>query len=91
MIEVDKPIEEAEIGHLLQQFSGDFTNITLHEISEEKLHILTHQRLHVRFVTATGKPTQSCEYLRVPIEDLSNYAFPQLLSKGMRHLFTITS
>ena len=91
MIEVDKPIEEAEIGHLLQQFSSDFTNITLHEISDERLHILTHQRLHARFVTATGKPTQTCEYLRVPIEELSNYAFPQLLSKGMRHLFTITS
>lgn len=79
MIEVEKAIEEAEIGHLIQQFSDDFTNITLHEILDKRLHILTHQRLHAWFVTATGNPTQSCQYQRIPVGDLSNYAFPQLL------------
>jgi len=58
-------------------------------ISEEHVHILSHQKLHIRFVVAEVKGNVSLNgYKRVMISALDKYAFPIVIKKNLAELFT---
>jgi A/G-specific adenine glycosylase len=63
--------------------------LSVQEISEEHIHILSHQKLHIRFVIAelSGKASLPEEYLRVKISELEQFAFPVILKKNISLLF----
>lgn len=62
-------------------------NVT--DISDEHVHILSHQKLHIRFVTSELKGKASLSgYKRVAISDIEDYAFPVVIKKNLSLLFT---
>ncbi|HTF03688.1 MAG TPA: A/G-specific adenine glycosylase [Bacteroidia bacterium] len=59
-------------------------------ISEEHIHLLSHRKLHVRFIFAEvkGKVVLPEEYRKVAISELEKFAFPILLAKNLKELFS---
>lgn len=58
-------------------------------VSEEHIHILSHQKLHIRFVLAEVKENVALpkEYKRVKISSLDKFAFPIILKKNILTIF----
>jgi len=58
-------------------------------VSEEHIHLLSHQRLHIRFVVAEkkGKVALPKEFRKVAINTLDEFAFPIILKKNLSQLF----
>jgi A/G-specific adenine glycosylase len=57
--------------------------------SKEHIHILSHQKLHIRFVRAEVKGVAKIAgYKKVKVEDLKKYAFPIILKKNLIALFS---
>lgn len=63
--------------------------IKITDVSDEHIHILSHQKLHIRFVMAEvkGKAVLPQEYRRVKIAELDTFAFPVILKKNIPVLF----
>lgn len=58
------------------------------DVSKEHIHILSHQKLHIRFVMAEVKGKQNLNgYKRVAIYSLDKFAFPIVLKKNIPALF----
>ena len=77
--------EKTEIGSLLDQkeFQDIFSTLQpiIEHISNWKIHILSHQRIHYRFIRIrlTGIIPESNEFVSVNKEDIFNFAVPKLL------------
>ncbi len=77
--------EKTEIGLLLVQkeFQDVFNTVQpiIEHTSNWKIHILSHQRIHYRFIRIrlTGIIPESNEFVSVNKEDIFNFAVPKLL------------
>jgi A/G-specific adenine glycosylase len=77
--------EKLEIETVLSQ--KEFQNLinsdqpTIENISNWKIHILSHQRIHYRFVRIRVKEplSKAFDYIKVGKEDIFNFAVPKLL------------
>ena len=78
-------IEETSIDKLLEQ--KDFQNIVqpdlavIENVSNWKIHILSHQRIHFRFIRIrlTNEINMPDDFIPVNKEDIFNFAVPKLL------------
>jgi A/G-specific adenine glycosylase len=63
--------------------------LKIRAVSEEHIHILSHQKLHIRFAMAeiSGSVKPGNGFQRVKINELKNYAFPVILKKNLAVLF----
>jgi A/G-specific adenine glycosylase len=59
------------------------------KLSEEHIHLLSHQKLHIRFVQAApkGKVITLKGFKKVEISQLDAFAFPIILKKNLSELF----
>ncbi len=91
--------EKTEIGSILRKtefqenFMPSFSEIE--NVSNWKIHILSHQRIHYRFIRIrlTRIIPQPAEFIRVYKEDIFNFALPKLLdaylSENLESVFSI--
>lgn len=64
-------------------------SLKINSVSNEHIHILSHQRLHIRFVVAevNGKVKLPKEFMKVKIDALDDHAFPIVIKKNLGTLF----
>lgn len=78
-------MEKSEINLLIEnlEFQKLFMNRSpvIGNVSNWKIHILSHQRIHYRFIEIciTGEINLSCNLIKVNKEDIFNFAVPKLL------------
>ncbi|MDB5123117.1 MAG: A/G-specific adenine glycosylase [Mucilaginibacter sp.] len=73
---------------IVTQFFG--TNINILEFSQVKIHLLTHQRLHVRLIRLQNKPVKLSEqWFYIPVEDLKRLAIPKILFIFLKNIFNL--
>lgn len=66
------------------------TNINVLEHSQVKIHLLTHQRLHVRLIRLQNKPVKLSEqWFFTPVENLKNLAIPKILFILLKNIFNL--
>ena len=80
LIEAPHVLEEGEVK---KEVNKRFPKSLVQKISPERKHILSHQRLHARFVEVElkNKADASESYLWVQKEDFKKYAFPRLIER----------
>lgn len=86
--------EKTEIENLLKEpLFSEITdaagNLQIENISDWKIHILSHQRIHYRFIQIrlTAENVGTANLVRVNKEDIFNFAVPRLLESYMnQHL-----
>jgi A/G-specific adenine glycosylase len=89
--EIGKLLIQNEFQHL---FKEDQTIIE--HTSDWKIHILSHQRIHYRFIRirVTGNIHEPSDFIRVNKEDIFNFAVPKLLenyiSENLENVFSIS-
>jgi A/G-specific adenine glycosylase len=66
-------LHEMEFSGILQLNQNKF-----HEVSEAYLHVLTHQKLHVRFYRFRSTDA-NLPYLLIPLTEIHNYPVPRLI------------
>lgn len=71
--------QRMEENHLIESL-GLKEDETLLSVSEEYKHVLSHQRIHARFVLIRS-PHQDPRYLHVKTSDLRTFAFPRLINR----------
>lgn len=70
----------------------DGMKLDVKNISSEHIHILSHQKLHIRFVVAAVNGAVKLNgHKRVSISSIEDYAFPVVIKKNLPHLFTATT
>ncbi|MDB5131864.1 MAG: A/G-specific adenine glycosylase [Mucilaginibacter sp.] len=73
---------------IVTQFFG--TNINILEFSQVKIHLLTHQRLHVRLIRLQNKPVKLSEqWFYTPVEDLKRLAIPKIVFILLKNIFNL--
>jgi A/G-specific adenine glycosylase len=84
-IEIEKLISEPEFHRIIH--ADDHT--VIENISEWKSHLLSHQRIHYRFVRIQLNDVIQAadDLIRVNKEDIFNFAVPKLLEKCMDEYF----
>jgi A/G-specific adenine glycosylase len=66
------------------------TNINILEFSQVKIHLLTHQRLHVRLIRLQNKPVKLSEqWFYTSVEDLKRLAIPKILFIFLKNIFNL--
>jgi A/G-specific adenine glycosylase len=88
LIETEKKISSEKLIQL-KAFKSVFNEEKMEiEFSEEYKHILSHQRLHVQFVSVNTKkkPVVSSEWMAVSKQKLKDYAVPVLIEKYWKTL-----
>ncbi|HWZ16203.1 MAG TPA: A/G-specific adenine glycosylase [Mucilaginibacter sp.] len=66
------------------------TNINVLEHSQVKIHLLTHQRLHVRLIRLQNKPVKLSEqWFFTPVENLKKLAIPKILFIFLKNIFNL--
>lgn len=92
LIESDNSLHTQELLKLphFSSLAGSGGIIVKH--SDPYIHLLSHQRLHARFIVVRVKKVWSPKLLAVSSEQLHNYAFPRLIEKfindcGLTDLF----
>lgn len=78
LIETEKHCEEAELNQLLNNRLEGYEFETV-KCSKAYIHILTHQKIHVRFLTVDIKGQYKQDYRKVETENLKRYAFPKVI------------
>jgi A/G-specific adenine glycosylase len=84
MLPVGELLSSAEV---LEYFGSD---IKINEISDTKKHILTHQRLYVRFIKVQGSPLKfkpGWQYSSV--ENLGKLALPKVIFIFLKNIFNL--
>ena len=77
MVESDKKLGEEEILKLLDVSSSDVVK----SISEEYKHILSHQKIHAKFVHVESEQIKNSNFIKVELNKLSSFAFPRLVTR----------
>ena len=58
----------------------DHSQITIESVSAEIIHILSHQKLHVRFIEiTTTKPHMDSNWIKIRPEEVSEYPVPKVI------------
>ncbi len=93
LMELASTFDENEDLFLITTFfSKEFADITIESISTEMKHILTHQTLHVWFITGSAKLTHNDgKYIRVRQNEIENYAVSKLTNRYLESRKQITS
>jgi A/G-specific adenine glycosylase len=61
------------------------------KLIHEEIHLLSHQKLHVRFYEMELQQSPISNQHMVPISSLSQYAFPQIIQKFIENHMTLLS
>jgi len=78
----DQRLAEDDIREFLDQ-----DHPRIQDVSDEYIHLLTHQRLHARFYRVFITKMMRLPYLKVPLNDMRNYPVPKLIERYMaQHL-----
>ncbi len=71
--------ENKDLSSIMTFFRKEFSQITIESISAEMKHILTHQTLHVWFITGSAKlACNDGKYIQVNHDEIENYAVSKL-------------
>lgn len=90
LLETSEALEEKQVvkNTIWKNTVGTFP-MKITGVSEEHVHLLSHQRLHIRFVVAEvkGKVVLPKGFRKVAIDKVDEFAFPVILKKNLTKLF----
>jgi len=82
------PVSDLLASAEVQQYFG--SDIKIEEISDVKKHILTHQRLFVRFIKVLTKPVKlKPAWQYVSVENLEKLALPKVIFIFLKNIFNL--
>jgi len=82
---MEETLEKTEVDYLLKNtkwtYSFNNSSIIIRNVSNWKIHLLSHQRIHYRFISFSllGEIEMPAELIRVNKEDILSFAIPRLL------------
>lgn len=92
LLESNEPLEEKQVmsNSAWKKIIGSVP-FQLNGISKQHVHLLSHQKLHIRFIMAQakGKVDLPKEFRKVAIADIQQFAFPIILAKNLSPFFDL--
>ncbi|MBN2743562.1 MAG: A/G-specific adenine glycosylase [Marinilabiliaceae bacterium] len=83
MFEVTQPVDVNHVGAIVAERMGVTSDAVVVMSVHETRHVLTHQRLHLTIIRVMfhrdSMPLFFCDYERVSLENIHQYAFPKPL------------
>jgi hypothetical protein len=90
LMESPAPLQPEEVAAWLDVL-GVKTAATLEPLVSDLKHELTHRRLHVDAYRLRASQSPAGDWLRVPLSQLGDYAFPKVVNLLCERAFTPSS